>query len=127
MGQVSARWHDDDVIAGIFKGHVTAADVTELRRLTDALMDARVPLAVYIDTSAVTGFDPAVREPAVPWLRSMKEREVRRLLAVAPSSLVRMMGSAIAVASGLSLKFVAAADLEAALARERDAAAPSGR
>jgi hypothetical protein len=106
MGEATARRRSREVIDGSLSGHVEAIDVERLHLAVKALLDDGGAVVVVIDTSGISDFSPQVRVPGVPFLKALREAGVARLVAIAPSPMVRMMGSALALAAGLRIVFV---------------------
>jgi hypothetical protein len=103
--KITFAWAEPGVINAFFSGHITGPllddAVVELKALVgDAKIDA-----LFVDTTLVSGFDPDVASAGRLFLGFFKERGVAASVAIAPNSLVRMMGSAIALATGLSMRF----------------------
>jgi hypothetical protein len=105
--RAAVRREPPDIIEVIFRDYVTSAQVE------DAIDDARRAMAawparfVIINTTETTGYDASVRRPGVALLGLLKASGVIGGATVAPSSAVRMIGSAVAFVAGLKLEFVA--------------------
>jgi hypothetical protein len=103
---ITFAWREPGVVECTIAGHVDGAaldDATaELQRFLGP--DGRVE-ALFVETGGVTGFDPDVAGSGRGFLGAFQERGVQASVAVAPNGLVRMMGSAIALATGLSMRF----------------------
>lgn len=107
MGKVEVQRRADGVIEASLAGHIAAVDVVELHRGVEAELARGPARFVVIDTSGLENFSPDVRTPGVPFLQFMKASGVERVVAIATSSMVRMMASAIALAAGARIRFVA--------------------
>src|SRR5688572_18139173 len=104
----------EDVIEGVFSGHVDGDDIVAMDAGTRPLIRAAHGTVrfVLIDTVSITGFSRSVGGPSVAWLRLLKAAGIG-MVAITPNTDVRMMGAAISVASSLTIKLVedrAAAD-----------------
>lgn len=98
---------------------LSAADVVELRWLgyiskgtigakpdeLDAFLGTASPRFALFDATGVTGFSADSREPGGNILSRLKKRGVSRTCVVTESGAIRMIGSAVALAVGLSIRF----------------------
>jgi hypothetical protein len=68
-------------------------------------LDGRRPTWAVFDACAVTGFAADSRFAGGAILGALKERGVRRTWVITTSSPIRMIGSTVALAVGLSIRF----------------------
>jgi len=73
--------------------------------LTRAGPSATIRYAIF-DASRVTGFTADSRVPGGQLLEMCKRAGARRVIVVTNSSAVRMIGSTVALATGMSIRFV---------------------
>jgi hypothetical protein len=109
-----------DLLYGEYSGHVTGDDVSAMHAAMTKLHVPGSTRFVLVDTSALTSFAPAVTTEGGPFLKGMKALGIEKLIVIAPSASVRMVGSAISLAASLSFRFVESThDAEALLAELR--------
>jgi hypothetical protein len=108
----------DDLIKGTFSGYVEGKDVVAMHEAMRRLAQEKPAPFILIDTEPVTGFNPNVSVPGVAFLRDMKTLGVKRAIAIAPMSGVRMMGSAVSLGASLSMRFVESNDAAIAMLAE---------
>jgi hypothetical protein len=104
-GRIEFRFAQPDVIELVWSGYMNLAAMetypTELRRM---LIGRNLAYALF-DASAVTGFAADSRGPGGELLAECKRKGAKRTFVVTQSSPIRMIGSAVAVAVGLSIRF----------------------
>jgi hypothetical protein len=109
----------------LFVGFTGVGDAVDIAAVHAEVARLQNPPARFLvaDTTRTTDFDLNVRPPSVAFLDEMKQREWFELVVViAPSSIVRMMASALGIAAGVRLRCVAdRAAAEALLAQRRAA------
>ncbi len=93
-----------------FSGRVTGALLEPTVAEVRSVVAARRPRFALFDTRDVESYSPDVRGPGSDLLRTLREAGLERALAVAPSAAVRMIGSALALATGTPLSFVESVD-----------------
>jgi hypothetical protein len=103
-------WLKRDVLLVRFDGHVTGMQVVSLSARVTKLVGSERPRRCLIDTSSVTGYSVDVRTPGREFLHRLRDIGVERTAVAVANPLVRMMGSAIAVAAGFPLIFVDSLD-----------------
>ncbi len=102
---IDFHWVEPRAIELRMHGHITSDQVASARDGLGAFLGAERPLVAFFDTTAVSGFDPSLTSAARGLLEALREAGVMTSLAVAPNRLVRMMGSALALGGGLSMRF----------------------
>ena len=97
----------EDVVELRWSGFISKGTVGnkpgELADFLDKLEAA--PRYALFDATGVTGFSPDSREPGGAILGLLKKRGVKRTFVVTDNSAIRMIGSAVALATGLSIRF----------------------
>jgi hypothetical protein len=107
----------------VWSGYITEASCTHYpERLSRLLAGKSIRYAIF-DALAVTGFRADSRVSGGKLLALCKRAGARRVLVVTNSSAVRMIGSTVALAIGMSIRFYAsqATALESIRELERDA------
>lgn len=99
-----------DALESIFTGHVTPEVAESGRKAAYDLLGDRSIRYWTIDVSAISGFDPAVRSVGFAWMKAFRARGGVRMFIVTEQSFVRMMGSALAFATGMPVSFVRTRD-----------------
>lgn len=105
MGTWTVERRDDAIFVG-FTGVGVGADIAAVHAQVARLQSPPARFLVA-DTTNTSDFDLNVRPPSVAFLDEMKQREWFELVVViAPSSIVRMMASALGMAAGVRLRCV---------------------
>jgi anti-anti-sigma regulatory factor len=100
------QFFGDDMVIVVFQGHVDADSVRELMGVLDqALAEKRVRGAIF-DTLAVTSVNGNVTLVGAQFLAVLQKRGCTRSTCASSMAVVRMLGSTIALAAGLRLRFV---------------------
>jgi hypothetical protein len=106
--KASLAWRrNDEVIDVVWAGHVSLDDVRRIDATLHRLLSLRRAHVLVADTGGVTGFMPAARAAAAPLMKTLRENGIELVVAVAPSLLVRLAGSAIALTARVQIEFVA--------------------
>jgi hypothetical protein len=112
-----------DAVCVAFTGVGEGADIAAVHAEVAAQQQRQPARFLLADTTHTTDFDLNVRAPSVAFLDEMKRREWFELvIVIAPSSIVRMMASALGIAAGVRLRCVADRAAAEALLAERRAA-----
>ena len=118
-GTCKSQWVDPDHVETEFGGYVTLA-VAELgREEAFALVGDRAVRSSMVDVSAIAGYEAAVRKAGFAWMKAFRSRGGERMYVVTSMGVVRMMGSALAFATGMPVSFVATRDAARARIRAR--------
>lgn len=88
-----------------FKGYITTELVDQAANQLKAAIKGEPVQAALFDASGVSGYDPMLVAAGNRLLKVVKDAAVPRTAAVASSTAVRMMGSAIAFGLGLRMRF----------------------
>lgn len=111
-----------DTIFIAFSGAGSGSDIAAVHAEVVRLQEPPARFLVA-DTTHTTDFDLNVRPPSVAFLDEMKRRSWFELVVViAPSSVVRMMASALGIAAGVRMRCVADLAAAEALLSQRRAA-----
>lgn len=105
---LSFRWYDDQTIEVVFAGHVTGAGMQRALPRLSEMLQLRMLRQVLIDASQITSYTPDVREPGRELFRLLNSAGAQITVAITPSPIVRMMGAAVALATGTRIRFVPA-------------------
>ena len=104
------RWATPTVLEVAFTGHVDAAQVhrtvDEARR---AVRD-QPPTSFVIDATDASNYSTDVRGPGIELMQLLRDAGAIRGYAVAPSSAIRMIGTAVAFVAGIQVRFVSTLD-----------------
>jgi hypothetical protein len=122
-GRISFRFLTPLFLELVWSGYITQASCGHYpERLSSLLVGRSIRYAIF-DALAVTGFSADSRVAGGKLLAGCKGAGARRVLVVTDSSAVRMIGSTVALATGMSIRFVAsqAAALASIRELERDA------
>lgn len=120
--------HRDDVVELTWQGYISEDSVGHAPAALVRFMTARTARFALFDACRVTGFSADSRVPGGAILSELKRLGVKRTHVVTDSSLIRMIGSTVALAVGLSIRFhESRAIAEEAIASERTAAARTAR
>lgn len=102
----------------VWTGYITGASCGHYpAQLERMLASRRIDYAIF-DALAVTGFSADSRVPGGRLLVACKAAGARRVMVVTDSSAIRMIGSTVALAMGMSIRFFATRE-EAFVAIER--------
>jgi hypothetical protein len=115
VGKITFHWVTPTILELVWSGHITRASCGHYPdQLTALLSRATVrpgssPSLRYaiFDALGVTGFTADSRIPGGQLLNMCKRAGARRVIVVTRSSAVRMIGSTVALATGMSIRFVA--------------------
>lgn len=113
-GRITFHWVTPTILELVWSGHITRGSCGHYPdQLTALLSRASVrgssPTLRYaiFDALGVTGFTADSRIPGGQLLNMCKRAGARRVIVVTRSSAVRMIGSTVALATGMSIRFVA--------------------
>ena len=121
MGTWTVERRADAIFVG-FTGVGDGADIAAVHAEVTRLQEPPARFLVA-DTTHTADFDLNVRPPSVAFLDEMKRREWFELvIVIAPSSIVRMMASALGMAAGVRMRCVADVGAAEALLAQRRAA-----
>ena len=116
-GRIAFYTLTPQIIELVWSGYITEASCGHYPdQLIRFLAGRSIRYAIF-DAMAVTGFTADSRVPGGALLAQCKRSGARRVIVVTKSSAVRMIGSTVALATGMSIRFVASR--EAALAEIR--------
>ncbi len=115
VGRITFHWVTPTILELVWSGYITRAScghypdqLTALLSRASVRRDASPTLRYAIfDALDVTGFTADSRVPGSQLLDMCKRAGARRVIVVTKSSAVRMIGSTVALATGMSIRFVA--------------------
>jgi hypothetical protein len=117
-GTSQVMWRQPGVVGVVFRGHASSDVVTSAVTGVAELLGDGAVRAALIDTGPLTGFDASVSSPGRKLLEVLVAHGAQIVASVAPSSAVRMLGSALSLATGARVRFFAnEAEADAAIAR----------
>lgn len=106
-GTIIFRFAKPTIIDLVWTGYITGPSCghypAQLERL---LASRRIDYAIF-DALGVTGFSADSRVPGGRLLAACKAAGARRVMVVTDSSAIRMIGSTVALATGMSIRFFA--------------------
>jgi len=105
-GTCETRRIEPDAMESHFAGHITADVAEKGRKAAYELLGDRVVRFWTIDLSRIDGFEAAVRNAGFAWMKEFRARGGKRMFIVSDNAMVRMMGSALAFATGMPVAFV---------------------
>jgi hypothetical protein len=95
----------------VWSGYITQASCGHYPEQLQSMLTRAGPRATLrfaiFDAVRVTGFTADSRVPGGQLLEMCKRAGARRVIVVTTSSAVRMIGSTVALATGMSIRFVA--------------------
>lgn len=109
-GTITFRFLTPTILEVVWSGYITQASCGHYpdrlqSMLTRAGPAATIRYAIF-DASRVTGFTADSRVPGSQLLEMCKRAGARRVIVVTNSSAVRMIGSTVALATRMSIRFV---------------------
>lgn len=106
-GEVRVHVIQPGVIGTVFSGHITKQVSNDmLREFVEALKQH--PATHWIaDTTRVTSFDVKIAPTAGAWHTAFKAQGGHTLITIASNAAVRVIGSSLGFATGMSSKMVA--------------------
>jgi hypothetical protein len=104
-GDIEIALAADDIVELRWRGFISKGTVGTKPDELDAFLGASSPRFALFDASGVTGFSADSREPGGAILTRLKKRGVSRTCVVTQNGAIRMIGSAVALAVGLSIRF----------------------
>ena len=96
---------DGDVVELTWRGFISDKTCGSAPGALATFLDGRPVTWAVFDACAVTGFAADSRFAGGAILTALKERGVRRTWVITTSSPIRMIGSTVALAVGLSIRF----------------------
>jgi CheY-like chemotaxis protein len=106
-GTIVFRFARPTVIDLLWTGYITGASCGHYpEQLERMLASRRITYAIF-DALGVTGFSADSRVPGGRLLAVCKSAGARRVMVVTDSSAIRMIGSTVALATGMSVRFFA--------------------
>lgn len=123
VARITFRFLTPVILEVIWSGYITRASCGHYPDQLIRLLGRTTIRYAIFDALAVTGFTADSRVPGGRLLEICKRAGARRVMVVTNSSAVRMIGSTVALATGMSIRFVAqtADALEEIRRLERDA------
>lgn len=94
-----------DVVVLTWQGFISKGNVGTKPDELEAFLADKQPRFAIFDATPVTGFSADSREPGGAILACLKRRGVVRTCVVTESGSIRMIGSAVALATGHSVRF----------------------
>lgn len=104
-GSSRVTWRKQGIVNVRFEGHASGDVVTAAVAAVEKLVGAQNVDAALIDCVPLTGFDAAVATPGRALLSFLHAHRAKIVASVAPSSAVRMLGSALSLATGARVRF----------------------
>lgn len=109
-GRITFRFLTPSILEVVWSGYITQASCGHYPEQLAAMFtragpDASIRYAIF-DALRVTGFTADSRLPGGQLLDMCKRAGARRVIVVTNSSAVRMIGSTVALATGMSIRFV---------------------
>lgn len=117
----------DDAVEVVFTGRLTTAEINGSLERAMVLLGEKPAKIYFIDATRVTAIEPSIRAPASDAVKRVQQAGVRELVVAVELTALRMLGAAIAFATGVPIKFFAKRDEALRYAREPRAQAPSAR
>jgi hypothetical protein len=109
-GTIIFRFAKPSIIDLVWTGYITAQSCGHYpAQLERMLAQRRIDYAIF-DALGVTGFSADSRVPGGRLLAVCKAAGARRVMVVTDSSAIRMIGSTVALATGMSIRFFATRD-----------------
>jgi hypothetical protein len=106
VARITFRFLTPAILELMWSGYITRASCGHYPDLLGRmLMRASIRYAIF-DALRVTGFTADSRVPGGQLLELCKRAGARRVIVVTDSSAVRMIGSTVALATGMSIRFV---------------------
>jgi hypothetical protein len=106
-GTIIFRFATPTIVDLIWTGYITEQSCAHYpAQLERLLASRRIDYAIF-DARGVTGFSADSRVPGGRLLAICKAAGARRVMVVTDSSAIRMIGSTVALATGMSIRFFA--------------------
>lgn len=119
QGAIRFRFVRPALLDVVWTGYITDASCAQYpAQLQHLLAAQRIDYAIF-DALGVSGFSADSRGPGRRLLSICKEAGARRVMVVTDSAAIRMIGSTVALATGMSIRFFATRP-EALAAIEQD-------
>lgn len=96
----------DDIIIVRMIGHVDADSLTALQNHIEAALVGRKIRGAILDTMELSSLNPNVTTVGSQFLGVLKKHGCSRSVCATASAMVRMLGSTIALAASMRMKFV---------------------
>jgi hypothetical protein len=107
QGAIRVRFISPTILDLVWTGYITEASCAQYPAQLEHLLAAqRIDYAVF-DALRVSGFSADSRGPGGRLLSICKQAGARRVMVVTDSSAIRMIGSTVAFATGMSIRFFA--------------------
>lgn len=106
MGSITLTRRSAEVIDIRWAGELTGPDVVAFTASLERELQANPTPWIVGDTTAVTGVDPGARSAAGPLTKMLRANGVDRIIAIAPSMIVRLICSTAALVGGVPLDLV---------------------
>lgn len=106
-GTIVFRFARPTIVDLVWTGYITEQSCGHYPALLERLLASRrIDYAIF-DALGVTGFSADSRVPGGRLLAACKAAGARRVMVVTDSSAIRMIGSTVALATGMSIRFFA--------------------
>lgn len=106
VARITFRFLTPTILELVWSGYITQASCGHYPdQLARLLARTSIRYAIF-DALGVTGFTADSRVPGGQLLELCKRAGARRVIVVTSSSAVRMIGSTVALATGVSIRFV---------------------
>jgi hypothetical protein len=105
VGSITFQLHGD-VLELTWSGFISEETVGGSPREMKSFLGSVQPAYAIFDATAVTSYSGDSRVPGGAILTELRRRGVKKTIVVTNSGAIRMIGSAVAVAVGLQLRFV---------------------
>jgi hypothetical protein len=106
-GTIIFRFARPAIVDVVWSGYITGQSCGHYpEQLERLLASRRIDYAIF-DALGVTGFSADSRVPGGRLLAACKAAGARRVMVVTDSSAIRMIGSTVALATGMSIRFFA--------------------
>jgi hypothetical protein len=125
-GRITFRFLTPSILEVVWSGYITQASCGHYPERLQSMLTRAGPAAsiryAIFDAARVTGFTADSRVPGSQLLEMCKRAGARRVIVVTNSSAVRMIGSTVALATRMSIRFVSShgAALEEIRRHERE-------
>ena len=106
-GTIVFRFARPTVVDLVWTGYITEASCGHYPEQLERLLANRKLTYAIFDALGVTGFSADSRVPGGRLLAVCKNAGARRVMVVTDSSAIRMIGSTVALATGMSIRFFA--------------------
>lgn len=109
-GRITFRFLTTSILEVVWSGYITQAACGHYPDQLQAMLTRTGPAPsiryAIFDAVRVTGFTADSRVPGAKLLDLCKRAGARRVIVVTDSSAIRMIGSTVALATGMSIRFV---------------------